>query len=85
MKHPLDEKLFWNVNKTNLKKQHKGKVTKVNTNTKDAIKEITKIFLLNVYIVFLHVLLLADNYVPRSITGYLVPHERGLNPSYSDI
>jgi hypothetical protein len=57
---------------------------KVYTNTKDAIKEIT-IFLLNVYIIFLHVLLLADNYVTRSITGYLVPYGRGLNPSYSEI
>ena len=44
-KHSLDEKFFWYLNKTNLKKQQKGKVMKVNTNTKDAIKEI-KFFLI---------------------------------------
>ena len=44
-KHSLDEKFFWNLNKTNSKKQHKGKGMEVNTNTKDAIKEIRKFFI----------------------------------------
>ena len=44
-KHSSDEKFLWYLNNTNLKKQHKGKIMKVNTNTKDAIKEIKKIFL----------------------------------------
>jgi hypothetical protein len=34
----------------------------------------------------MHVLSLADNYsVPRNVRGYLVPYERRMTPSNSDI